>query len=154
MSTQSNNDWSSVDIEAAEDRRPKQQTELRGGLGLTLTTTATWSAAASFTTLDTTNFPGHPSERTLTGDTSPNSPFSKQYVPSTQSGSGTPSVVATSSLPSKETAGSEVGFSSFTRLLSLPMSALINSFRLPHWTKQWLLFPLLRPIPTTKTLGK
>jgi hypothetical protein len=32
-------------------------------------------------------------------------------VSSTQSGSGTPSIVATSSLPSKETAGSEVGFS-------------------------------------------
>ena len=102
---------SSVDIEAAEDRRPERQTESRGGLGLTLTTTATWSAAASSTTLDTTGFPGHSSERTLTGDTSPNSPFSKQYVPSTQSGSGTPSISATSSPSAKETAGSEVGFS-------------------------------------------
>lgn len=111
MSTQSNNDWSSVNIEAAEDRRPEQQTESRGGLGLTLITIATWSAAASSTALDTTGLSGHPSERTLTDDTSPNSPFSKQYVPSTQSGSGTPSIVATSSLPSKETARSEVGFS-------------------------------------------
>ncbi|OCL12676.1 MFS general substrate transporter [Glonium stellatum] len=108
MSTQSGNDRSNSDIEAAEDRRPNQQTELGRDLGLTLTTIR--SAAVSATTLDTSDLSGHPNEKTLTGDTSPSSPFSK-YVPSTQSGSGAPSISAASSPPSKEIAGSAAGFS-------------------------------------------
>jgi hypothetical protein len=63
-------------------------------------------------------------------DTSPNSPFSKQYVSSTQSGSGTPSIVATSSLPSKETAGSEVGFSKLHEIAFIANVCFVQLFSL------------------------
>ena len=71
-----------------------------------------------------------------------------------QSGSGTPSVVATSSLPSKETAGSEVGFSKLHEIAFIANVRFAQLFSPAALDKTVAPLPIIAAYFNNKTPGQ